>query len=1028
LLALACAALLNTNDAHAATLVQAPGANYLAFEAESATLQVAAPTTWVVTNDSKASGSATLYAAGDSKTDASSSFATYHLKFSSPGTYYLHYRWMADPARAALDVNTANSIRIANVFGDPTSVDNYPVSSSNGKAAPASTNYSINSEATVYTVTAADVAAGAPLVLRVGTREAGFLLDRLILSQEQTITEASFNSAVNAETDLIVQNPGQNFLAFEAETSKAQILAGTPTSWVRTNDSQASARGAIYGAGDSKTDESSSFVTYSLQFRSAGTYYLHYRWKADAARAALDVNTANSIRIANVFGEPTSVDNYPVSASNGRSAPASTNYSISSEATAFTVSAADVGAGTVLKFRVGTREAGFYLDRLVFSQEQTLTEGAFNALPNSGADAAPPTIVRAFGSASFTNLTVEFSKAITPASASVTNFTLSGGIRVLGATIDTNTSKSIILTTTAQSEGSNYVLTVSNVTDANGNTIAAETSTNFTAWKLAVGWVTREFYYDIPGDTVDSLIDFTQKFPHSPDKVDVVQSFQVNNDPQLNAMGVRLTGYFTPATSGTYEFFMASDDEAYLYLSSNASEAGLNLALSSSTSTTMAFDESVKATATLTGGQRYMVRVLLKQNTGDVRLRLGVRREGSGVALSTLPTLSGAQLSTFINPDLSAISITRQPVAVTTTVGGRARFSVEARSEAPNVVYQWQRNGVNIPDATRPTYVTPVLTANDSNAVYRVVISAAGNSVTSSEAGVTLSGTAEGEAQPFIGVNFVGGTTGVPGGTLLSNDVSGVVLQENFNNITATTGENLSLNDAEGRPTPVTLTFQSAGTWYTGSGSTDADRILYQGHIHNNNQPLSLTFNNVPTGQYDVLVYSVGFHFNATYEQAVSAAGGNSNTVFMRAFTGADYIANPNFVRATGTSEANRNSGTYVRLEKITPATDGSIVVTLTPQSTNSGNNYLPPVSAIQLVRSSTAIARPTLTVSRNNNNQVTLSWNDLATGFVLEAASSVTGPWTPVSGVPSPISAGGSITVNSSGNASMQFYRLRRL
>src|ERR1051326_1144147 len=78
----------------------------------------------------------------------------------------------------------------------------------------------------------------------------------------------------------IFQSSGSSYIAFQGE-SVSSILAGTPTSWVITNDATANGGKAIYQAGANQTGSSSSFAYYSLNFAQAGTYSTYYRWRAD---------------------------------------------------------------------------------------------------------------------------------------------------------------------------------------------------------------------------------------------------------------------------------------------------------------------------------------------------------------------------------------------------------------------------------------------------------------------------------------------------------------------------------------------------------------------------------------------------------------------------------------------------------------------------------------------------------------------------------------------------------------------------
>src|SRR5262249_14230665 len=144
----------------------------------------------------------------------------------------------------------------------------------------------------------------------------------------------------------------------------------------------------------------------------------------------------------------------------------------------------------------------------------------------------------------------------------------------------------------------------------------------------------------------------------------------------------------------------------------------------------------------------------------------------------------GDQISTFIDPGTALIHVTRQPASVTTTPGQRARFETRANSPGGPIFYQWQRNGVDIHGATRAAYITPVLRLADSGTQFRCVLWGGGSVATSQVATVTVNPGAPPTSQPFIGLNFIGGAAGQgPGSSLRSNDVVGVVPQENYNNL-----------------------------------------------------------------------------------------------------------------------------------------------------------------------------------------------------------------------------------------------------
>ncbi len=82
-------------------------------------------------------------------------------------------------------------------------------------------------------------------------------------------------------------------------------------------------------------------------------------------------------------------------------------------------------------------------------------------------------------------------------------------------------------------------------------------------------------------------------------------------------------------------------------------------------------------------------------------------------------------------------SISTQPVNQTVTVGQTATFSVVAAGTAP-LTYQWQKNNVNIPNATSASYTTPPTVIGDSGAAFRVIVTNPVTSIMSNPATLTV--------------------------------------------------------------------------------------------------------------------------------------------------------------------------------------------------------------------------------------------------------------------------------------------------
>jgi Bacterial Ig-like domain len=834
------------------------------------------------------------------------------------------------------------------------------------------------------------------------------------------------------EAAVILQSPGANNVAFEAEAN-VTLIPGTPTSFVITNDVTPSGSTALFtsGAVGAGTDYPRGFASYSIKFSTAGFYKFFYRWRANPTYGLADLNTGNSFRMPNKFNASTESSaanpDYLVSSGNNVVAyPASGNYNLLSDNQLLEVTQAQVDAGAVLVFTMGTREPGMTFDRFVLTLDSTLTEAQFNALPNTGADPTPPHILDVAGSATLTNVTLTFSEPLDEFSVFPINFTLSGGVNVLTASLDPAGLRVVSLTTTPQTGGNNYVVTVNGVTDLSGNPILAGSQADFTAWRVAPGWISRELYLEITGSAVADLL-ASPKYPDQPDEQDVIPGARFINTPQRINYGARVTFFFTPAVTGDYEFFLYNDDEAQLFVSADSTFDQLQLVVMSPGPST-SFSEAVKGNIPFqefVQGERYAVRVLWKQGTGDSVLAVAARRIGDPTPAENLQPLSGNLIETVLNPDTAILIFSAQPQSTTVTAGSRARFFAAASSPGGPVSYQWQVNGVDIPGATRQAYTTPVLGTGDSGKAYRVIASGGGTIMASTAAVATVVAGPAPQVEPYIGVNFVGGNVGQnqPGGTLRSNDVFGVVGQENFNNISGNSAASAPLTDAAGNPTPVAITYTVNGTYWTGTGESTADHVAFQGQLENANQPIDITLSGVPEGVYQLFAYSVGFAFNASYEQAYTLTGDSVlPTLHVKAQTGFDFVGDPVLRRMSSTNPDARDFGNYVTFEDVSPDGSGNLLLNLTPESPNVGVNVLPTVNALQLVRVLASLG----IVPGPAAGKSTVSWNRASAGYTLESSATLgtSAQWSAVNGVANPLPGVGSTEVNTVGGA--RFFRLR--
>jgi hypothetical protein len=360
-------------------------------------------------------------------------------------------------------------------------------------------------------------------------------------------------------------------------------------------------------------------------------------------------------------------------------------------------------------------------------------------------DTQPPTIASVVGSGNFTTATVVYSEAVTSATAGdKANYSVDGGLTVSSVKVVNPTT--VRLTTSKQTSGTKYNVTVSNVKDLVGNNIAANTKSSFTGFVRALGGVTWETYLGITGNAVDNLTS-DPKYPNSPDEFAVATAFDSRlfypNDSH-EAYGGRMSGWLVPTESGQYELFIRSDDASQLFLSADDNPANLAV-IAEETGCCGAFEESganeTSAPIALTAGKRYAIQALWKEGTGGDFCQVAWRKVGDTTAAGSLSPIPGKFLETYVSPDVS-LNITQQPASVTAAAGAPVTISVRYAAKSffgTTASIQWQKNGVDIPGATSQDLVIPFADPADNGATYHAILSVSTFAkVTSSDATLTV--------------------------------------------------------------------------------------------------------------------------------------------------------------------------------------------------------------------------------------------------------------------------------------------------
>jgi len=177
---------------------------------------------------------------------------------------------------------------------------------------------------------------------------------------------------------VILQGAADNYIAFEAEDNIAASGTDTISSslhqWGEVANGGASGGAAMQaqGAGSPAPDDNTAFLTWDVEFVTAGDYNLYARVLATGtgSDSAHQGSTWNQTAGTNAFVYV------------GASSPSASYQWINGNGGAdFEVLTADVG--NTITFSVSIRENAFQFDRFVFSTDNSLTAAELDALSNS---------------------------------------------------------------------------------------------------------------------------------------------------------------------------------------------------------------------------------------------------------------------------------------------------------------------------------------------------------------------------------------------------------------------------------------------------------------------------------------------------------------------------------------------------------------------------------------------------------------------------------------------------------------------
>jgi len=473
-----------------------------------------------------------------------------------------------------------------------------------------------------------------------------------------------------------------------------------------------------------------------------------------------------------------------------------------------------VGAGTPFSFSVavsgsGPRTVQWYTNgvaipganALSYSGTATLamngtvfSVNVANGIPSSvrSADAtltvaAVPVLVSAGSLDSLTSVCLRFTKALDNDSLNTSHYGISGGVTVNSAAFAPSDPTVVILQTSPLTAGTTYTLTVTGVhdTDSPAHVIFPNPSTaNFTPGGYEQIRLTYRRYESLNSGQSQavSVLTGSPKYPNSPDFVayngnnavnppspPLMEFPQTSRTPEGDKadFGGVLSGLYVAPLSGNYQFAIAADDNAQLWISTDA-DPGHKVMVATqpdwsdernyitrsdgrsfaSTLRPSGYD-TISANIPMIAGNQYYIEALYKEGGGGDHCEVAVRRPGdaaiangtAGIPLDQFaPDPSKAGLVYYRAGNVTftpgPVTITSQPADSHVVEGQTVSFSVNFSGTPPFTV-QWYKNGTAIPGGTGKT-VSFDAAAADNNAVVKAVVQNQCSAATSRDAAMQV--------------------------------------------------------------------------------------------------------------------------------------------------------------------------------------------------------------------------------------------------------------------------------------------------
>ncbi len=293
----------------------------------------------------------------------------------------------------------------------------------------------------------------------------------------------------------------------------------------------------------------------------------------------------------------------PSNASNTNVTWSTSNAAVATVSATGLVTAVSSGSATIT---VTTQDGGF-------TATSNITSSVVNV---TGVTVAPSTLSLGVGSTSTLTATVSPSNATINTKTWSSSNTAIATVNASGVVTGVATGSATITATTT-----------------NGG-FTSSCAVTVTSACTATGSITFERWNNISGTAVSTLTS-NANYPNSPSSTSTRTSFEIPTNA-ANNYGCRVSGYICAPQTGAYTFWIAGDDNAELWLSTNSS-ASNKVKIAYHTGWTNSrqwtkFSTQKSAVINLVQGVTYYVEALMKEGSGSDNLAVGWAKPGQSTS------------------------------------------------------------------------------------------------------------------------------------------------------------------------------------------------------------------------------------------------------------------------------------------------------------------------------------------------------------------------------------------------------------